>query len=228
MAAPPTSAAGTVARSPQVSVHVGKPDPATGRVLIRVHARDRSTSLRLRPPARTAKGSIAVATGQGTPQAALSYRPDAAARHQAARDTAGPADTRDAFNVTVADGYGGSTSIPVTVEVSPQNAPPIANPVVGIPDALGVVTGNIGASDPDGDPLAYSLSSQPSGGSVDLAPDGGFTYRPRSTAPRSTAPRSSRAAGPGSADWFAITISDGYGGSTSVPVTVTRAATSLS
>ena len=42
----------------------------------------------------------------------------------------------------------------------------------------GAITGNVGASDPEGDPLVYSITQQPASGTVTIGDDGTFVYSP--------------------------------------------------
>ena len=62
----------------------------------------------------TVKGAVVGAADGG-----FTYAPTALARHLAAAADAGLADTTDTFILTVADGYGGTVEVPVTVTVSP-------------------------------------------------------------------------------------------------------------
>ena len=120
--------------------------------------------------------------------------------------------------MTVTDGYGGTTSTPVSVTVAPQNSPPVADPpIVGQPDpTTGVVTGRVNATDADGDPLTYQVVTLPAMGSVVVGASGQFTYTPTSAARHTRGPAES------TTDTFTITITDGYGGAASVPVSVPR------
>lgn len=58
------------------------------------------------------------------------------------------------------------------------NESPSINPVIG-QQTNGLITGNIGAVDPDGDPLTYTVIGRPlNGGTVSIDASGNFTYRP--------------------------------------------------
>ncbi|CAN5763623.1 hypothetical protein BH10ACT9_BH10ACT9_02540 [soil metagenome] len=59
------------------------------------------------------------------------------------------------------------------------NKPPTIAPEINSPDADGLVTGNLGAQDADGDPLVYTVVGEPSLGrlTIDQA-TGDFTYAP--------------------------------------------------
>ena len=91
-----------------------------------------------------------------------------------------------------------------TVSV-PVNQPPVAGiPVVGSPNAqTGVVTGSIVASDPDGNPLSYTVTAPPTYGSVTLN-GASFTYTPSAQRPPSA-----------TQDSFVVTVSDGQATTTS-------------
>src|SRR3546814_18825654 len=82
------------------------------------------------------------------------------------------------------DGYGGIDVQSWTVTVTRPNGKPIATDdvhavhigqqlVVGAPE--GVLSND---TDPDGDALTAAVVSQPTNGTVEMAPDGGFTYAP--------------------------------------------------
>lgn len=62
------------------------------------------------------KGAVVVSSAGG-----YTYTPTAFARHLAASPNAALADVTDSFVVTVADGYGGTVDVPVTVAVSPAS-----------------------------------------------------------------------------------------------------------
>ncbi|WP_300540325.1 Ig-like domain-containing protein, partial [uncultured Nocardioides sp.] len=128
-------------------------------------------------PASTAKGGTVVfdtATGQ------FSYTPSDDARHAAAADGASPDDLVDTFAVTVDDGHGGTTVVPVTVTLVPVNADPVATVTVGARDENGVVTGTVSATDADGDAPRFSgPATSAKGGTITVdALTGEFTYTP--------------------------------------------------
>ena len=58
------------------------------------------------------------------------------------------------------------------------NQAPTVNPVQLTGEHQGVITGTVGAVDPEGDPLKYTLLGDPLDGAVVLNPDGTFTYTP--------------------------------------------------
>jgi VCBS repeat-containing protein len=132
------------------------------------------------------------------------------------------ADKADTFTVTATDGYGGSVAIPVSVSIAPVNAKPVAGtPTVGTPNAsTGVVTGTVAATDADKDTLTFSAPASTAKGAVAInAGNGAFTYTPTATA-RQNAGRDGATAAD-RADTFTVTVTDGYGGTTAVPVNVT-------
>lgn len=61
------------------------------------------------------------------------------------------------------------------------NGGPTALPVQVSETGAGVVTGDLGARDPEDDPLRYRVIQQPSNGTVTVSSDGTFTYTPKST-----------------------------------------------
>ena len=203
---------------PTGSVTVGVPDPATGLVIGAVLGTDADGDpLTFTGSATTAKGAVVVGA-----DGSFRYTPTPTARHVAAALDATAEDTTDTFTVTIADGYGGTAAIAVTVAIAPANTDPVAVADVGLPDpSTGVVTGSVTAMDPDGDPLTYSGPVSTAKGAVIVAADGGFTYTPTPEARHAAASLSATAAE--TADTFTITVSDGHGGTVAVPVSVTIA-----
>ena len=96
------------------------------------------------------------------------------------------------------------------------NKPPTAAPTFGEPDLgnNGAVTGNLNATDPNGDALTYTIGSAPKKGNATVTETGGFIYTPTPEA---------RHAASGTPkddfDQFTVTIRDGRGGSKVVTVT---------
>ncbi|MCB1293001.1 MAG: VCBS domain-containing protein, partial [Mycobacterium sp.] len=107
----------------------------------------------------------------------------------------------------------------VTVTITPVNNDPSATVAVGAPDAAtGVVSGQIDAADPDGDPLTYSAPASTAKGAVAVADDGSFTYTPTAEARHTAAALTATAAD--KTDSFTVTVADSYGGSADVLVGV--------
>jgi len=200
--------------APVANTTVGTPNATTGVVTGSVTATDANNdALTYGGSATTTKGALTVNASTG----AFAYTPTATARHAAAKigDIAATADT---FTVTVTDGYGATVPVTVTVAISPKNTAPVAGTTtVGTPNAAtGVVTGSVSATDAESDALTYSAPSTTTKGVVSLnAATGAFTFTPSEP---------SRAV-PGT-DTFTVTITDGYGGSTPVAVSVPIAGTS--
>jgi YVTN family beta-propeller protein/VCBS repeat-containing protein len=98
------------------------------------------------------------------------------------------------------------------------NSAPTAAPVVGSPDqATGAVRVSLNATDPDSNPLTYSVTGQPTGGSVVALGGGEFTYTP-TVASRLAAATTSTP----DFDSFTVSVSDGQGGVTPVSITVPK------
>ena len=58
------------------------------------------------------------------------------------------------------------------------NQAPLMSPVQITGQSQGLITGNLGAVDPELDPIEFSLTSAPQHGSVTIASDGSYTYTP--------------------------------------------------
>ena len=164
----------------------------------------------------TAKGAVVV-NADGT----FTYTPSDAARHQATADDATEADLKDTFTVIASDGYGGTLDIPVTVAIKPSvNRAPSRGAFTADADALtGVVSGRVGATDADGDPLTYRGTAVTEKGGVVVYSAGDFTYTPTDAARAAAgAPRATLA---DKRDAFTVTVDDGHGGTLAVTVRVT-------
>ena len=182
----------------------------TGTIPVNDADNDSLTITVTTPPAHGSTVSV-------TPAGAFTYTPTAAARNAAAQP-GGPQTAT--FTVTVSDGLA-STTRQVTVPVLPTpigNRPPQASPTPGDPNSItGVVTGDLNASDPDGNPLTYTVIGQPHDGStVSVTSTGGFTFTP------SRAARDAAVVTPDAdTDTFVVRISDGQAAiNVAVPVTV--------
>ena len=114
--------------------------------------------------------------------------------------------TVDAFSYTVSDGYGGTSSATVTVDIA--DLAPVANNI-SISHGNVAVTADVLMydSDPEGDALTVTSVGSPSSGTAVVNGDGTLTYTP---AMGTTA----------SQDSFSYTITDGHGGSSSATVSV--------
>uniref|UniRef100_UPI0037D9E99A retention module-containing protein n=1 Tax=Zoogloea sp. TaxID=49181 RepID=UPI0037D9E99A len=131
--------------------------------------------------------------------------PDGTLTFTPAQDITGPV----VITYTVSDGKGGTASSTVTVNVTPVNDSPVANPDVATTLENTPVTvpvlGN--DSDPEGDPLTVtSATVNPAVGSVVVNPDGTLTLTP-----------AANFNGPVVINY---TISDGNGGTATSTVTV--------
>ncbi|WP_162131290.1 Ig-like domain-containing protein [Mycolicibacterium chubuense] len=128
--------------------------------------------------------------------------------------TVSPDGTQIYVNRTNAGAVSVLSLVPAT-----SNDAPTASPTVTNPDFVtGAVTVVLNATDPDGDPLSYTVSSGPARGTVTPTGDGTFTYTPNGAART----QAEGTAGPDS-DTFTVSVSDGQGATTVVPVTVTIA-----
>lgn len=89
---------------------------------------------------------------------------------------------------------------------SHTNSPPIAADLFAATDEDHALSGRLNASDPDGDPLAYSVLAQPEHGTVSVNADGSFSYQP---APNYFGP-----------DSFTYQVADPYGETSSALVSI--------
>ena len=196
----------------------GATDPLTGAITGTIAATDADAdTLAYTAPATTAKGAVTIDAATG----AFTYTPTVTARQNAAKVGATEADKSDAFTVTVSDNRGASVPVVITVPISPlMSAPNAGAPTLGVPDAsTGVVTGKVNASDADGDSLTYTAPATTGKGSVTIdANTGVFTYTPTLAARHDAARVGAEAAA--LVDTFTVTVSDGRGGATEVPVNV--------
>ena len=86
----------------------------------------------------------------------------------------------DVFTIRVDDGHNGGAALSVEVLIRPVNDPPLASAGSASLPEDGAVTLTLLASDPDGDPLTYSIVLTPGRGALsNLHPsDGKVTYSP--------------------------------------------------
>ena len=195
------------------------PTPRPGRSPAQVTATDADKDTLTYSGTTTAKGTVSVNAKTG----AFTYTPTAAARHAASAATASTADKQDTVTLTVTDGHGGTTSKTVPVDIAPKNTAPTVNATVGKPNATtGVVTGTVTATDADKDALTYAAPTTTDKGAVSVnATTGAFTYTPTVAARRAASATNATAAA--KQDTFNVTVSDGHGGTTTKPVTVSIA-----
>jgi gliding motility-associated-like protein len=113
----------------------------------------------------------------------------------------------DVFTVTVSDGKGGTTTVTINVTVNPTNVAPVASAPAIVTNKNTPVNGTITASDADGDPLTFTVTTAPAHGTVVVNPDGTYTYTPVNNY--------------SGTDVFTVTVSDGKGGTTTVTINVT-------
>ncbi len=113
----------------------------------------------------------------------------------------------DTFTFTATDGNGESNTATITITVTPVNDVPVATGSAITLDEDTAATGQLSATDADGDTLAFTLATPPARGTVAIAPAGSFTYTPTADA--------------NGTDTFTYTVSDGTATSTPATVTVT-------
>ncbi len=107
-------------------------------------------------------------------------------------------------NASVADGSGGRASVNYTLTVG--NSPPtITTPPISTSSLRGPLTKAMAATDPDGDPLAWSLATNASATSINAA----------------TGVITGSGIPPPGAFYYHVTVADGLGGQDSVNFTIT-------
>ncbi|MGP6149924.1 tandem-95 repeat protein [Priestia flexa] len=113
----------------------------------------------------------------------------------------------DVFTVLVSDGQGGTAVSTVTINVLPVNDPPVTGNLSFTINEDTTLSNRVTATDPDGDPLTFSLQNAPTNGTVLVNADGTFTYTPNPNF--------------NGTDVFTVLVSDGQGGTAVSTVTVT-------
>ncbi|WP_068115428.1 Ig-like domain-containing protein [Tropicimonas marinistellae] len=84
----------------------------------------------------------------------------------------------DSFDVLASDGKGGEDTVTVNVTVQPVNDAPVASDDSGAGPQDTTLTGQVSASDVDGDALTYNLDTGASSGTASVGPDGSWSYEP--------------------------------------------------
>ncbi len=195
---------------PTVKLTVGKANSSTGVITGTVKATDADKDRVFYDGTTATMTGTLVVGGDGK----FTFTPTVTARHAAA--STDPAAVRVAhYTITVDDGHGGVVEVPLALPISPRNTAPTAPTLAGLrTDAdTGRVTGTLTVTDADRDALTFT-TTPPSRGSVVVNADGTFAYTPTAQA---------RAAGAGT-DSFQVTVDDGHGGTRTLTVAVSVAA----
>ena len=210
------AAATAVNQPPMIAgVTLNAPNPSTGAVTGTVKASDPNSD-RITYRAKTStKGKVSITTA-----GVFTYTPTNTARHAAAKIGAPISARTDTVTVTATDSKGAANSLAVPVPILPKNRAPVATVSVGKPNAsTGVVKGAVRATDPDGDTRSFTGTATTAKGSITVnSSTGAFTYTPTAVA-RHTAAGLNATAADKTAN-FTVTVTDGYGGAATVPVTV--------
>lgn len=119
------------------------------------------------------------------------------------------------LTVNIADngntGTGGTLqdtkTLTLTITPAPVNDPPTGTGDTKTTNQDTPVDGAVTGTDPNGDPLTFTKGTDPANGTVVVRPDGTYTYTPN--------------AGYSGSDNFTVVISDGKGGTVTVPVDIT-------
>ena len=114
----------------------------------------------------------------------------------------------DSFVVTINDGKGGVVTQTVNVTVVPVNDTPTVIPTLSLlGTSATTLSGEVGATDIDGDVLSYTVSNPAENGAVTVNDEGEIAYTPNADFT--------------GGDTFEITVSDGNGGVVTQVVDVT-------
>ena len=218
-----TSAIATVTVSPRNAApavtlsQVGGIDPTTGASIYRVNGVDPDgDSLTYTITTRPTKGTL-VANADGT----YTYTPTVAAAHAASADTATATQLQDTFTVTANDAHGATTPASATATITPRNAAPTVGITLasGPTAATGAVTYRVTGTDADRDTLTYTVTGDPTKGTLVRNSTGTYTYTPTAAARHDAA--AAGATADQKQDTFTITANDAHGGTVVTTVTVT-------
>ncbi|MGG4145289.1 tandem-95 repeat protein, partial [Paenibacillus algorifonticola] len=115
---------------------------------------------------------------------------------------------QDVFKVLVSDGKGGTATSTVSITVDPVNDPPVTSDDTATTNKNEKTTGQVRASDVEGDALSYSISQPAAHGTAAVNPATGlWEYDPDE--------------GYHGQDVFKIEVSDGNGGTATSTISVT-------
>jgi VCBS repeat-containing protein len=210
------SIVGANAAPTNASASVTNTNVTTGTVTGKVTAVDTDGDALTVTSTTPGKGALTI-NANGT----FSYTPTAAAR-QAASAANAPASAKiDTVTFTVADAYGGKTTVAFSLPVTPYSTvdQPPGNVQTSVNDptlAIGEVKGTVTATDPEGGPLTYTLGTGPTRGSVSVdGTTGAFRYTPTVSA-RYLAKASAGI----DTDTFTVNIADSAGNITTANVSV--------
>jgi large repetitive protein len=201
------------------SASVTSTNTTTGTVTGKVSAVDTDGDALTVTSTAPNKGTLTI-NANGT----FSYTPTAAARQAASAASAPESAKIDTVTFTVADAYGGKTTVAFSLPVTPYNtvdqAPTNVHTSASSPTiAIGEVKGTVTATDPEGGPLTYTLGTGPTRGSVSVdGTTGAFRYTPTVSA-RYLAKASAGI----DTDTFTVNITDSAGNITTASVSVTIA-----
>ncbi|WP_346842270.1 retention module-containing protein [Metapseudomonas otitidis] len=119
--------------------------------------------------------TYSIANGNGPQHGTVTLNPDGTFSYMPAKDYNGT----DAFTVTISDGKGGVTTSLVSINVLPFNDAPETTDQTKETDEDKSVSGQIVATDVDGDKLSYVIQSGVAHGSILLnTATGEYTYTP--------------------------------------------------
>lgn len=193
-------------------------DPTTGAVILAAGATD--------PDGDTLTYTATAASGTATVTvdgSQITFRPTDDARHAAAANP-----VSDVVTVVATDRFGATATSTVTVSVLGANALPSTTGVTisSTNFTTGQISGNLNVTDADRDTLAYTPATvTTSKGTFTVDSSGRFTYTPTPDARHAAAKLGAGA--DVTTDTATFTVVDGFGGTLTVPVSVTIDKTNL-
>ncbi|MCV7178682.1 Ig-like domain-containing protein [Mycolicibacterium sphagni] len=211
------TAVGTPVATVTINATAGTPDPHTGVTTITVTSSDSANN----PVTYTATSSQGTVSPSPTQASTLTFTP--AAGYTPADVVTNPSHATDTITITATDTSGATSTKVVTItQTALADTPVPGTPTVGAPATdTGTVTGTANFTDPAGRTLTYTVTSDPSLGTVSLTGNGSFSYTPTTTA------RTNAATGGPTTDSFTVTATNATGASAnetvSVPISPTAA-----
>ncbi|VEE14849.1 retention module-containing protein [Ectopseudomonas mendocina] len=119
--------------------------------------------------------TYSIANGNGPQHGTVTLNADGTFNYVPNKDYNG----QDRFTVTISDGKGGTTTSVISLDITPVNDLPVTADQTKVTDEDQSVSGQIAASDVDGDKLTYTIQSGVAHGSILLnTVTGAYTYTP--------------------------------------------------